>query len=81
MARSAERSSVLLSGEQTVRPGNEAPLNSLVKSQLENNEDSRNCCDAFADHRKRVMALLSKKSPRDRARICIFGAGNATTWI
>jgi hypothetical protein len=66
----------LLSGEQTVRPGNEAPLNSLVKSQLENNQGSRNCWDAFADHRKRVMALLHKKSPRDRARICIFGAGN-----
>ena len=60
----------------SVFDGNEAALNSLVESQLENNEASRNYWDAFADHRKRVMALLQKKSPRDRARICILGAGN-----
>jgi hypothetical protein len=73
-ARSAERSSVLLSGTQTVRAGKEASLKSLVESQLENNADSRSYWDAFADHRKRVMALLHKKSPLDRARICILGA-------
>ena len=51
-------------------------MNSLVESQLENNRVSRNYWDAFADHRKKVMALLHKKSTLDRARICILGAGN-----
>lgn len=41
------------------------------------NASSRDQWDAFAPHRKRVSALLTKDGDASRTRLCLLGAGNS----
>lgn len=51
-------------------------MNSLIRTQIERNQESRNKWDLYQSHREKVTALLISKSKSKDDRLCILGAGN-----
>lgn len=52
-------------------------MNPFVQRQQQHNAQSRGGWERFAEHRRRVMQLLSPTAPAESMRLCVLGAGNS----
>jgi hypothetical protein len=51
-------------------------MDSLIRTQIERNQESRNKWDLYQSHREKITALLISKSKSKDDKLCILGAGN-----